>query len=138
MANPLLLEIVVPLYFLDRSERWETIKPYNFQYVPKESIPLHNLLRSAYTTLVRSMRPIVPTLSLDAQGFEVHRLETKMTYSDFKSKSAIDAVYARELEGYFKQALGAKQVRALDFQVCPTAKMGLDAVLLHTNLVLGS
>ncbi|OAT13576.1 hypothetical protein, variant [Blastomyces gilchristii SLH14081] len=108
---------LAPLYFLDRSELWDTVKPYNFHYFPKENFPLHNLQRSSHVTRVRSMRPLVPTLSLDAQGFEVHRLDTKMKYADFKDEERIQATYFRELEKYFNAKLGAKKVRALDFQL---------------------
>lgn len=63
------------------------------------------------------MRSIVPTLSLDAQGFEVHCLDSKMKYSDFKDEALIEDIYIKALEKYFKEAMGAKEVRALDFQV---------------------
>ena len=63
------------------------------------------------------MRSHVPPVSLDAEGFEIHHLDTKMNHSDFRDDTMIEAVYCRELEKYFKEALGAKNVRALDFQV---------------------
>jgi len=53
------------------------------------------------------------------QGFEVHHVETQMKYSDFKDEAIIENVYIRELEKYVKGALGAKEVRGLDFQVSP-------------------
>jgi hypothetical protein len=56
-------------------------------------------------------------MSLDAEGFEIHRLDSKMEYSDFKDDARIEAIYCRELERHFKEALGAKHVRALDYQV---------------------
>lgn len=108
---------LVPLYFLDRSDLWNTIKPYNFHYFPKENFPLSNLQRTSHITRVRSMRSIIPTLSLDTQGFEVHRLDTKMKYLDFKDEELVQAIYFKELEEYFKEKLGAKEVRALDFQL---------------------
>jgi hypothetical protein len=41
-----------------------------------------------------------------------------MNISDFKDEATIEAVYIRELEQYLKEALGANEVRGLDFQVC--------------------
>jgi hypothetical protein len=76
------------------------------------------------------MRSIVPTLSLDTHGFEVHRLDTKMKYSDFKDEELIQATYFNELEEYFKGKLGAKKVRALDFQVRTDFEMGSDMLTL--------
>ncbi|KAK0645772.1 hypothetical protein B0T16DRAFT_411903 [Cercophora newfieldiana] len=110
-------EILVPLYFLDRDELWDTVKPYSFHYIPKEDIPLHNLLRSTHTTRIRSMRQLIPQLSLDSQGFEVHTIETKMSYSDFHDEKTVESVYVRELEDHLKVTLAAKEVRALDFQL---------------------
>lgn len=107
----------VPLYFLDRVDLWKTVKPYNFQYYPKEDFPRHNFQHSPSETRVRNMRACVPPASLDVQGFAVHRLQTTMTYSDFDDEATIESVYCRELEQHFKGALGAKAVRALDFQV---------------------
>ena len=109
---------VAPVYFLDRSDLWKTVKPYNFQYYPKEDFPRNNILHSPHITRIRCMRSRVPPVSLDVEGFEVHRLDTKMEYSDFKDDTMIEAVYCRELEKHFKETLGAKNVRALDFQVC--------------------
>ena len=40
-----------------------------------------------------------------------------MSISDFKDEALIEKIYIRELETYFREKLGATQVRALDFQV---------------------
>jgi hypothetical protein len=105
------------MYFLDRRDLWDTIKPYNFQYYPKEDFPRHNLQHSPCSTRVRNMRSHVPLVSLDVEGFEIHRLESKMKYSDFKDDAKVGAIYCQELEKHFMEALGAKHVRALDYQV---------------------
>ncbi|KAF4453901.1 hypothetical protein F53441_3426 [Fusarium austroafricanum] len=107
----------VPLYFPDRSDPWNTVKPYNFHYIPKSDVPLHNLLRLYHSVHLRSLRPLVPTLALDNQGFEVHRLDTRMKYDDFKNEQLIEQVYVSELERYFTKKLGAKKIRPLDFQL---------------------
>ncbi|RFN50508.1 hypothetical protein FIE12Z_5271 [Fusarium flagelliforme] len=113
----LMLETDVPLYFLDRSDLWETVKPYNFHYVPKSDVPLHNLQRSYHSVRLRSLRPLVPILTLDKQGFEVERLDTRMQYEDFRDEQLIDDVYFSELEDHFTKKLGAKKIRPLDFQL---------------------
>jgi len=118
--------LVVPLYFLDRHELWKRIKPYTFHYIPKETFPLHNLKRSPQLTRVRNLRPHVSTLSSDAQGFEVHSLNSRMKISDFKDESIVQTVYIRELEQHFKEALRANEVRGLDFQAF--------SLLLYNNM----
>ncbi|KAM7214456.1 hypothetical protein V8F06_010150 [Rhypophila decipiens] len=105
------------MYFLDRTEKWERIKPYNFQYYPKEDFPRHNLEHSPCYTRVRNIRSYVARPSLDVEGFEVQHLVTKMSYSDFLDEDKIEEVYLRELEKHFLGVLGAKHVRALDYQL---------------------
>lgn len=105
------------MYFLDRSDLWDTVKPYSFQYYPKEDIPRHNLLHSPYTVRVQDLRAHVPPPSLDVEGFAIHNVSTKMKYEDFSDDAKVQEVYCRELEKYVLEALGAKHVRALDYQV---------------------
>ncbi|KAF2120077.1 hypothetical protein BDV96DRAFT_641935 [Lophiotrema nucula] len=109
-------ELDVPMHFLDKSDLWDTVKPYTLQYYPKEDFPRDNLLHSPYTVQVKSMREIHPT-SLDNQGFEVHRLVSQMQYEDFTDEAKIEETYCKELEKHFVEALGAKHVRALDYQI---------------------
>jgi hypothetical protein len=40
-----------------------------------------------------------------------------MKYADWDDENTIESVYCRELEAHFKEMLGAKHVRALDYQV---------------------
>jgi len=84
----------IPLHFLDRNEIWDTTKPYSFHYIPKADFPLNNFKRSSQITCVNNLRPYY-----------------------FKDEAIIEVVYIRELEKYVKDALGAKEVRGLDFQV---------------------
>ncbi|KAL8882802.1 MAG: hypothetical protein Q9198_000262 [Flavoplaca austrocitrina] len=113
-------EVQAPMYFLDRVDQWNVIKPYNFQYYPKEDFPRHNLQHSPCTTKVKNMRSCVPSASLNIEGFEIRRLVSKMTYSDFYDDATIENIYCRELEKHFKEDFGAKHVRALDYQVNPS------------------
>jgi hypothetical protein len=105
------------MYFLDRSDLYETVKPYSFQYVLEADFPLHNLELSLNTTRIHSMRKLIPDLSLDVQGFEVHKLRTSMRYEDFRDPQKIQSVYVSELEEHLKRVLGATSVRGLDYQV---------------------
>jgi hypothetical protein len=108
------------LYYLDKNELYETTKPYNILYYLKEDFPRHNLHNLRCITLVKNMRAHVPPVSLDTVGFELYRLNTKMESSDFYDDAKVEHIYCRELENYVLKALGAKNVRALDFQVSKT------------------
>ncbi|RHZ68076.1 hypothetical protein CDV55_107860 [Aspergillus turcosus] len=110
-------DIRAPLYFLRKDPTYQTVKPYNIHYYPKEDFPRHNLIHAPCEVLVKDMRAQEPPVALDTVGFGVYRLDTKMEYSDFQDETKVEQIYCRELEDYFREALGAKNVRALDFQV---------------------
>lgn len=110
-------ELEVPMHFLDRIHLWDTIKPYTFQYYPKEDIPRHNFQHSSRAVQVRSMRCRDPPASLEVEGFAIHRLPTTLQRDDFFDDKKVQDVYCRELEEYFLGVLGAKHVRAMDYQL---------------------
>lgn len=93
------------------------MKPYNLQYYPREDFPRYNLQHSECTTQVKNLRSRVPPLSLETEGFEIHHVDSRMIYMDFKSDSQVESIYYRDLEEYFKQVYKAKNVRTLDYQV---------------------
>ncbi|KAF2753096.1 hypothetical protein EJ05DRAFT_490317 [Pseudovirgaria hyperparasitica] len=106
------------MYFLERSDTWKTIKPYNFHYFPKENFPVHNIERALHIVNIKSMRPLMSSLTMKKEGFQVHSIATIMGYEDFRKKDKVEDIYMRELESYFRTTLpGAKYVRSLDFQV---------------------
>ncbi|TPX18958.1 uncharacterized protein E0L32_011351 [Thyridium curvatum] len=106
-----------PLHFINRDKLWDTVKPYSFQYYLKEDFPRTNVKQTPIPIELKSIRDQNPPPSLDAQGFAVHELETRMQYEDFADEKTIEGIYCKELEKYFLEALGAKHVRALDYQV---------------------
>ncbi|KAK2598100.1 hypothetical protein QQS21_005811 [Conoideocrella luteorostrata] len=105
-----------PMHFIDRTDLWDTVKPYTLQFYPKEDFPRNNLQHSPCMTRINSMRSRVPAASLDVEGFAVHHLRSKMEYPEFMDKSKVEMVYCRELEDYFREMLGARHVRVLDYQ----------------------
>jgi hypothetical protein len=109
--------------FLDRTDLWDTVKPYMFQYYPNEDTKRHNLNHSPCTVRVQNMRSRAVPPSLDTEGCAVHRLPSTMSPTDFSDVTKVQAVYCRELEKYFLHALGAKHVRVLDYQVRPSTRL---------------
>ncbi|KAI1278574.1 hypothetical protein F5Y07DRAFT_360381 [Xylaria sp. FL0933] len=104
--------------FLSRIDLYDTVKPYNFQYYPKEDFPQHNINRSTHALTIRSIRSIQPPPSLDVQGFEIGNVKSMMMPDDFQNEDAVQNVYCRELEKYLQKSLpGAPHVRALDYQL---------------------
>ncbi len=61
---------------------------------------------------IRDMRPLAGSLSLDRQGFELHRHETAA--GDLYDDAAIEAVYEPEIEALLKDVTGADRVAIFD------------------------
>jgi hypothetical protein len=61
---------------------------------------------------IRDMRPLAGSLSLDRQGFELHRHETAV--DDLYDDAAIEEVYEPELEALLKDVTGADRVAIFD------------------------
>ncbi|KAL8418081.1 hypothetical protein RB594_001628 [Gaeumannomyces avenae] len=70
--------------FLKQDALWETEKPYRLHYVPVDkNIVLSNFKTEEKEVNVYDARPLLRQLSLDTNGFEVHRLQSQPTYGDF-------------------------------------------------------
>ncbi len=61
---------------------------------------------------IRDARPVAGGLSLDQQGFELHRHETAV--DDLYDDDAVENVYDREIEALLKRATGADRVVVFD------------------------
>ena len=61
---------------------------------------------------IRDMRPLADGLSLDRQGFELHRHETAV--DDLYDDAAVEEVYEREIEALLKATTGADRVAIFD------------------------
>ncbi len=64
------------------------------------------------TVTIRDMRPIVDSLSLDRQGFELRRHETAV--DDLYDDEVVDRVYDREIEALLEASTGADRVVVFD------------------------
>ncbi|KAK2017375.1 hypothetical protein LZ32DRAFT_644442 [Colletotrichum eremochloae] len=62
------------------------------------------------------MRSLTPEPSLDTEGFAIYNVPTTMMRPDFANDTKVQDLYCREIEKYFFEALGAKHIRALDYQ----------------------
>jgi hypothetical protein len=58
-----------------------------------------------------------------------------MTRSDFKDEKLIEKIYFPELESHIEKVYGAKQVRALDFQVCKHPELPSVCILTPVSVV---
>jgi len=103
--------------FLRRDEKWENEKPYRMRYNPPAGLPRTNYNFESHSVNVYDMRPLLPDLSLDKNGFEVHQLQSEMKYSDFSDPQKIKEVYSEEIKNLLQQSLKAQHIHILDYVV---------------------
>lgn len=96
---------------------WQTVKPYRIRFDPGGDIPRNNLKIEREEVHIHNMRSLLPRLSLDTNGFEVHPLHTAMEYHDFDDPQRIERTYMPELRAAVMGKRGAKQVHTLDYEV---------------------
>lgn len=104
-------EINAPLNFLlPTGER-----PYNYQYEPPPGVPARGGEFAAKTVAVRDARPIVDTLTLDRNGFELRTHASAVT--DFGNDDIIRSTYYPEVDQLVKDVTGASRVLVFDHNV---------------------
>ena len=110
------------LTFLRRDPLWDHEKPYRMRYVPIEGVPRTNFLLETFPVDIYDVRPVMPTLSLNTNGFEVHNLISHLDYADFFDYDKVHAVYMQEVQELVKKVCGAKHAHPLDYEVtCSSA-----------------
>lgn len=105
------------LTFLKRDLLWNHEKPYRIRYVPIGDIPKTNFLLETCPVHIYDIRPVIPSLSLETNGFEVHDLMSALDYTDFFDYDKVHAVYMKEVQGLVKNICGAKHAHPLDYEV---------------------
>ncbi len=90
-------------------------KPHSYMYEPPPGVPKISATYEPHDTIVRSLRPIAPKLSLDAEGFRLigHRSDVR----DFYSDDEVRDVYYAEIEKLVAKAAGAARVVVFDHTV---------------------
>ncbi|KAI9154909.1 Scytalone dehydratase-like protein Arp1 [Paramyrothecium foliicola] len=109
--------VYAELTFLRRSPLWDHEKPYRMRYMPVEDVPKTNFLLDTFSVSLCDVRPYIPRLSLDHNGFEVHRLESRLEYNDFFDYDKVRSIYIKEVQDLVKQVCGAKHAHPLDYEL---------------------
>jgi hypothetical protein len=101
------------MYFLRHETLYETEKPYGMRYYA-EGVAQSNVRREKHKIVLNDIRNLEEPPSVDAQGFSVMPLESRMTYEDFNDYAKIKSVYHEDLVSALKKTLGAKHVFVMD------------------------
>jgi hypothetical protein len=100
-------------------------KPYAYTFSP---IPGGRPQRSGepepHRLVIRNGRPLLPSLSLDREGFTLLRRASRV--ADFYDEAAVKAVYYPEVERLVKEATGAARVAIFDHTLRSAAKSERD------------
>ncbi len=96
----------------------------NYACKPPPGVPRRSGTYENYTMAIQNGRTITDRLSLDRQGFQLVRYETRV--KDFYNAEEVKSVYYLEVEQLLKDALGAEKVVVFDHNVrcAPRAKAG--------------
>ena len=101
-------DVQAPLTFIVRQET----KPYFHSSALTGGLPKLFFQSEEHTVTIRNARPIADGLSIDRQGFELHRHGTAL--ADFPDDDKVNEAYDREIEALLKEATGAQRVVVFD------------------------
>src|SRR5262245_53957963 len=87
-------------------------KPVSYNYDPPPGVPRRSGEFAEHTVAVRDARPLIPVLSLDREGFQLVRHDTKVR--DFYDEDELKRVYYPEVEALVKKHTGAVRVHIFD------------------------
>ena len=101
-------EVSADLTFITPSEA----KPVFYSAAYTGGAPLVLFDTERHTVPIRDMRPLAGALSLDREGFELHRHETAV--GDLSDDEAVESLYYPELETLLRTLTGASRVAIFD------------------------
>jgi hypothetical protein len=90
-------------------------RPANYMYQPPEGVALSSGAYLKFTVPIYDARPILNELSLDREGFEIVRQESKV--ENFFNENEVRAVYYPEVERLVREHCGAVRVHVFDHNV---------------------
>lgn len=99
-------------------------KPRSYMYEPPPGIPQNSAEYEPHSAVIRSLRPIAPRLSLDAEGFRL--LNHRSGVRDFYSDDEVRGWYYSEVEKLVVEATGAACVVVFDHTVRRRVEDALD------------
>ncbi|KAL8903056.1 MAG: hypothetical protein Q9207_004188 [Kuettlingeria erythrocarpa] len=110
-------DVVTQIFFLDRDELYDTVKPYVIRYDVKTCVPSENIKRSLCPLTVKDLRHVKEQLSFADCGFQVLPLNSSLEYNDFEDEEMIRTVHVPEILGRVRETFRASDVHALEHVV---------------------
>lgn len=107
-------DITTQLFFLDRDELYETVKPYVIRYDVKTCIPPENIKRLLHPVTIKDLRQFKEKLEFIHCGFEVLSIASSMSYEDYEDEDKIQSIHVPEILDRVKENFSADDVHALE------------------------
>lgn len=112
------LDVTTEMLFLERSDVFDTEKPYTLQYEPDPGFLRTNCNRVPTGGIqVTDIRGKEHEFSKEKNGFEVLQMESKLSLEDFYDSATVQQVYYQELKELLRKRFGAKRVEVLEHSV---------------------
>jgi hypothetical protein len=90
-------------------------KPHSYMYDPPPGVPRLSASYETYSVLIRNLRPVAPSLSLDAEGFRLVTHESRVR--NFYDEAEVRETHYPEVEKLVSSATGARRVVVFDHTV---------------------
>ncbi|KAL8747067.1 MAG: hypothetical protein Q9190_001006 [Brigantiaea leucoxantha] len=114
LDNPDGLDVETNMFFLDRDELYNTVKPYVIRYDVQTRVPRDNIKRLIRPVKVKDLRGLRSKPSFNECGFQVLPLMTSVAYDDFENEEKIRTIHVPEILGAVKENFAADDVHALE------------------------
>lgn len=125
-------EIQATIKFKVKADHDLTEKAYEVRCTPPDDLPRLNFEQQWVENVpIYDMRPFLPELSLDTQGFVAVELPTKMAYEDFFHEEKLRTVYAEEIREYLKNYLGASCIFFHECVVRSNCELMVNILLIY-------
>lgn len=105
------------VYFLERSELWESEKPFLFDYAPEPPALKSNATVEREDITVEDTRGRESDFTYEKNGFFLLQHDFSMEATDFDDDKKVKEVYLRQVGDLVKEALGASRVQIYDYIV---------------------
>lgn len=106
------------MYFMEKDPLFLIEKPYELNYEPSPGQPATNMKMQKVENLqVLDIRNKVNDFSFKKNGFQVARIDSKMSRDDFEDRKKVTEIYFVEIAEMLKKKLGAERVQVFDYTV---------------------
>jgi hypothetical protein len=104
--------VISKLQFICPLELYVTEKPsiYEYSISSVKDARQTNVVHETREVLIRDIRGVENSFSLECDGFEVLKHRTRLTHVEFASKTAVTDIYIKETEALLKERFRALRV----------------------------